>query len=223
MKRINAFFLVVVACLSANFTWANSGHFAVDDASITPGGNCSMDSWVSRVDSVNMSTVSPKCNFTGGSEWELPLVYDLDSGHMAYMGLNYKTVWWDNARGPALAFDTGFLYDRRTRKFDSYYVNIPASLQVMENVTMHLNGGVRHDRVPSDTYATWGLAATIKTISGPLLIMEYSDNDEHDPLFGFGARFRLGVTQWTLDLGVARDTGPGENIFTIGLNIPRFF
>lgn len=223
MKHIKAFFIAAAAGLGANLAWANGGHFAVDDAGITPGGNCGMETWVSRVRSTNMATVKPMCNFTGGSEWALPLVYDLDSSNLAYMGLNYKTIWLDSARGPALAFDTGFLYDRQNREFDNYYINIPASLQVLENLTMHLNGGLRHDRAPRDTYATWGLAATVKTVNGPLIIMEYADDDRHDPLVGIGARFRVGATHWTLDLGVARETGPGENIFTIGLNIPRFF
>jgi len=223
MNRIKAFLITAAAGLGANLVWANGGHFAVDDASIMPGANCGVETWVSRVRSTNIATVNPQCNFTGGSEWALPLVYDLDSSELAYMGLGYKTVWLDSARGPALAFDTGFLYDRQNREFDNFYINIPASLQVLENVTMHLNAGVRHDRVPRDTYATWGLAATVKTVNGPLLIMEYADDDQHDPLVGIGARFRIGATHWTLDLGAARETGPGENIFTIGLNIPQFF
>ncbi|MDQ2077173.1 hypothetical protein [Marinimicrobium sp. ABcell2] len=223
MKHIKVLCLAAAACLGANLAWANGGHFAVDDAGIAPGGSCGMESWISRVDSTNTATLSPMCNFTGGSEWTLPLVYNLEGSELAYMGLEYKTVWLDTGRGPALAFDAGFMYNRLARDFEEYYINIPASFQALENLTLHLNTGARHEPDARDTYATWGLAATVKTVNGPVLIMEYSDDDRYDPLIAAGARFRVGATRWTMDLGVAHDTGPGDNIFTIGLNIPRFF
>src|SRR5690625_7057305 len=98
MNRIKAFLITAAAGLGANLVWANGGHFAVDDASIMPGANCGVETWVSRVRSTNIATVNPQCNFTGGSEWALPLVYDLDSSELAYMGLGYKTVWLDRDR-----------------------------------------------------------------------------------------------------------------------------
>jgi hypothetical protein len=223
MKHLKVLCLVAAACLGANVAWANGGHFLVDDAGISPGGSCGLETWVSRINSTNLATLSPFCNFTGGSEWTLPLVYNLEGTELVYMGLEYKTVWLDTGRGPALAFDTGVLYSRIAREFEEYYINIPASFQLLENLTLHLNAGGRHDRADRDTYATWGLAATVKTVNGPVLIMEYADDDRHDPWIAAGARFRVGATRWTLDLGVARDTGSGDNMFTIGLNIPRFF
>src|SRR5690625_5388330 len=69
MNRIKAFLITAAVGLGANLVWANGGHFAVDDASIMPGANCGVETWVSRVRSTNIATVNPQCNFTGGSAW----------------------------------------------------------------------------------------------------------------------------------------------------------
>src|SRR5690625_6423920 len=111
MNRIKAFLITAAVGLGANLVWANGGHFAVDDASIMPGANRGVETCVSRVRSTNIATVNPQCNFTGGSEWALTSVSDRDSSGLADMGSGYNTVWLASARGPALAFDTGFLSD----------------------------------------------------------------------------------------------------------------
>lgn len=223
MNKRSGVFLFGLALVSSGPVWANSGHFAVDDAGIIPGGTCGLETWVSRMDSVNVATLNPSCNFLGGAQWSLPLTYNLENSELTHMGLEYKTVLWDSGRGPALAFDAGVNYSRVASQVQEYYINIPASFQTLENLTLHINVGAIHDRPASDTFAAWGLGATVKTVNGPNLIVEVADNDRDDPWVGAGARFGIGASHWTLDLGVARDTGPGENIYTLGLNSPSFF
>ncbi len=203
--------------------WANGGHFNVDDASITPPKVCELETWLSRDDTATVGVLNPACNFTGAAGWSLPLSYDLSSDQALGLGLEYKTVWLDTGSGPALAFDAGFNYSLVTDEIDQVYVNLPISLQVLENLTLHANLGGRHSRPEDQSYGTWGLAATWTTINGPKLIAEVADNHRQEPIFGIGARFGLGTTRWTMDLGAAHNSNSEENTYTLGLNIPRLF
>lgn len=222
MKYLYAPALTVLTLVSAH-CWANGGHFNVDDASIAPPGACQLESWLSRDDSATVGVLKPACNFTGGAEWSLPISYDLSNDEALGLGLKYKTVWLDTGSGPALAFDAGFSYSLVTDEVDQVYLNLPISLQVLENLTLHANLGGLHDRVADENYGTWGLAATWTTINGPKLIAEVADNHREEPIFGVGARFGLGTTRWTMDLGAAHNSNSEENTYTLGLNIPRLF
>ncbi len=215
-----------IACLwlAAAGASANGGHFLVDDAGIIPPQSCELESWVTRADPVTHATVAPGCNFTGGSGWTMPLEYNLSNDDLTAIGLEYKTVLWTSRSGPALAATGGLRYSRTTSELDTYYLNIPLSFQPMDSLTLHVNGGVEHDRVLDDTYATWGLAATVKPVTGPVWIVEMYNNDvRQDPIIAGGARMNIGSTRWTLDLGLARDTQLDETAYTLGINIPRLF
>jgi len=202
---------------------ANGGHFMVDDAAIAPPRTCQLETWVTRQSPETTMTLNPACNITGGSEWSIPIEYDTVNSETRAMGLEYKTVLFHPNRGPAIAVSGGAMYQRAESAVRDVYLNVPVSWQIIDPLTLHLNGGVMHDRALDDTYATWGLAGTLKTISGPVLIAEYTDNDRYDPTYGLGARFTIGSTRWTLDMGVARDTHLEETAYTLGINIPRLF
>ncbi len=215
-----------IACLwlAATGAFANGGQFLVDDASIIPPQSCELETWVTRADPVTRATVSPGCNFTGGSGWTMPLEYNLSDDDLTAIGLEYKTVLWTSRSGPALAATGGLRYNRAASELDTYYLNIPLSVQPVDSLTLHLNGGVEHDRLLDDTYATWGLAATLKPGVGPVWILEMVDNDSRqDPIIAGGARMEIGSTRWTMDLGLARDTQLDETAYTLGINIPRLF
>jgi hypothetical protein len=126
-------------------------------------------------------------------------------------------------QGPNIAWSVGGNYNLSDDRVQDIYLNLPVSLQVAESVVMHLNAGVLYDRFDRETYGTWGVATNIKLADGPLLIAEVAGDNEHDPVIGAGLRFHVGATSWTLDLGISRDTGPGKNSYTIGLNIPSIF
>lgn len=214
----------ICLALTAGNAAANGGHFRVDDASITPPQSCELETWVTRVDPVTRGTVSPGCNITGASAWTVPLEYNLSDDELSAIGLEYKRVLWSSRSGPALAATGGLSYNRVSSELDTYYINIPLSFQPMDSLTLHLNGGVEHDRPLDDTYATWGLAATFKPVTGPVWILEMYDNDRRqDPIIAGGARMNIGSTRWTLDLGLARDTQLDETAYTLGINIPRLF
>ncbi len=204
-------------------SWANGGHFKVDDAAITPPGVCQLEGWLTRNDAITAGVLKPACNFGGAADWSLPVSYDLSSDEALGVGLEYKTVWLDIGGGPALAFDAGFNYSLVTNEVDQLYVNLPISLQVLENLTLHANLGGLHDRLEDQDYGTWGLAATWTTINGPQLIAEAADNHREEPIFGIGARFGLGPTRWRLELCAAHNSNSEENTYTLGLNIPRLF
>ena len=216
--------LAAASILMAVKAGANGGHFLVDDAATTPPQTCALETWVTRMDPTTRATVAPMCNITGASEWKLPLEYNLSNDELTTIGLDYKRVLWASRSGPALAGSAGFRYNRVTSEMDTYYLNIPLSFQPMDSLTLHLNGGVEHDRPLDDTYATWGVAATFKPVTGPIWILEMYDNDRRqDPIIAGGARMNVGSTRWTLDLGLARDTQLDETAYTLGINIPRLF
>lgn len=218
----------LVAALCSTALWslpasANGGHFQVEDSSLIPPQSCSLETWGTREEPNTTWVTNPTCNFTGGSDWSLPVTYDVERDDIASVGLEYKRVLLNTGSGPALALMAGGQYQRATEEVDELFVKIPLSFQPMDMLALHVNGGVLHDRPADETYATWGLAATVKTISGPVLIAEMVDDDRREPLYGLGARFNIGSTRWTLDLGVSRDTQVDETAYTLGLNIPRLF
>ncbi|MGD8174388.1 hypothetical protein [Marinimicrobium sp. ARAG 43.8] len=203
---------------------ANGGHFMVDDASIAPPSNCELETWVTRLDPNTVATAVPTCNFTGASEWSMPVRYNISDSETEAVGLQYKRVLWSTSSGPTLAVSAGTQYSLLSDEFGKFYVNLPLSVQPLENLTVHFNGGLTHDRVLDDTYANWGVAATLKPLTGPVWILEMADNEwRSDPVFAAGARMPIGSTRWTLDLGVARDTQWDETAYTIGINIPNLF
>lgn len=203
---------------------ANDGHFMVDDASITPPQNCKIETWYTHADPVSRAVASPACNFTGGSDWTLPVTYNNETNEVSDIGLEYKTVVWTSRSGPALALAGGANYHRSSSELDRYFVNVPLSFQPMDSLTLHLNGGVEHDRLIDETYGTWGLAATLKPVVGPIWILEMADNDwRRAPIYAAGARTTIGSTRWTLDVGLAHDTQLEETAYTVGINIPHLF
>lgn len=221
--RLSLILLSVSLCASVP-AGANGGHFRVDDASVTPPHNCELAGWASRRDDASFATLEPSCNFTGGSGWSLPMEFSLETDELATLGLEYKRVLWNWDSGPALAAVAGTEYDRPASELDTYYAYVPLSVQPMDSLTFHLNGGVEHSRMEDDTYATWGLAATFKPVRGPVWIVEAIDDDRRaDPTYAVGLRTGIGSTAWTLDLGVARDTQFEETTYTLGINIPRLF
>lgn len=226
VKLFRPLSIVTAALVSLCFSplaAANGGHFMVDDAAITPPRTCQLEIWGTRQSPDTVMTLNPACNILGGSEWSLPVEYDTVNSETRAVGLEYKTVLFNRSRGPAIGVSGGAMYQRANSSVSEIFVNVPISWQITDPLTLHLNGGALHDRELDDTYATWGLAGTLKTISGPVLIAEFSDNDRYDPIYGVGARFTIGSTRWTLDMGVSRDTHLEETAYTLGVNIPRLF
>ena len=210
--------LLSIQCL------ATGGQFLVDDARIVPPQSCELETWFTSDSPDRIWTTSPGCNFTGDSGWTLPVEYDLRTDDTRAIGMEYKRVLWASGSGPALAGTAGLRYDRAAGELSTYYLNVPFSFQPADSITLHVNGGVEHDRLLDDSYATWGLAATIKPVTGPVWIVElFDDETREDPIFAAGARMHIGSTRWTLDLGLARDIQRDETAYTVGVNLPRLF
>lgn len=216
--------ILCCAALSGALAQANGGHFQVDDASVTPAKQCQLSTWISRHSPDTDWTLEPGCNFTGSSAWYLPMEYSLERDELHRIGLEYKRVLWNWTSGPAMAGLLGTEYSRQAEELDTFYAKVPLSFQPLDNLSLHLNGGVEHSRVLDDTYATWGLAATIKPVHGPIWILEATDNERRrEPIYGLGWRTNIGSTTWTLDFGVQRDTLHEETTYNLGINIPRLF
>ncbi|WP_111640729.1 hypothetical protein [Marinimicrobium alkaliphilum] len=217
-KRLMGPLLLALTPLTAS---ASGGHFLVDDASIVPRGTCELELWATRSSPTTWGTLSPGCNFMG-AEWSMPLVYNFQSDEFDSVSIERKAMLYRPLRGPAIAFSLGAEYSLSRDGLDAVYANVPVSFHLSESVVLHLNGGVEHNRVLEDTYLTYGAALNIR-LAGPRLIAEVYNEEEGDPIVAAGLRYHIGSTSWTLDLGVAHDTGPGDNHYTLGLNIPSLF
>ncbi len=227
MKCVRAWGISVASLLASlvysGSAVASGGHFFVDDAALMRAGSCQLETWVTRTRPEETLYFTPMCNVTGGFELSLPFVYSLSGDDLTHVGMEYKTVFYDRGRGPAFAFSAGGLFDLNEDDVSDVYINLPMSVQLVDQVVFHANIGLRHDNLRSDTYTTWGLASSVRLPAGPQLIAEVGGDREHDPLIGFGVRFGLGGSRWTLDLGIRRDTGTDRNSYTIGLNSPAVF
>lgn len=218
IKRLAGIFGVALAPLTAS---ASGGHFLVDDASIVPRGTCELEMWATRSSPTTWGTLKPGCHLLG-AEWSMPLRYNFRTDEFDAVGLERKAMLYRPLRGPAIAYSFGAEYNLSRDGLDRFYANLPISFHLTESVVMHLNGGVEHDRIEEETYLTYGAALNVR-LAGPRLIVEFYNQEDGDPIVAAGLRYHVGSTSWTLDLGVAHDTGPGDNHYTLGLNIPSLF
>ncbi|MDP4529091.1 hypothetical protein Q3O59_08615 [Alkalimonas delamerensis] len=201
---------------------ANGAHFLVDDADITPPGECAVETWFQRASvggaSFHGLEVQPMCSTRNGWEIALPLAYNTSDSELAGYGLELKTMLSTDFYGGALALSFGVMRDHQESEFEGGFINVPYSAEISDAVMLHVNLGVEYDKFESDWNPTWGLASTFTVHERLDLIVETAGVGSDSPAAAVGFRSALN-DRIELDASYARDFEDKVNVLTIGLNI----
>ena len=218
-----------VLVFTAPAAHANGGHFLVDDADITPAGECAMEIWgqrasasaPERVDQPSASHVmvaQPMCSTNNGWEVAVPFEYSTSDSELAAYGLELKTMLSHNLYGGALALSFGVMRDHQANDYEGGFINLPYSYPVHDDLVLHINTGAEYNNFDDEWNATWGLATTF-TVSDRLdLIAETAGVGSDSPAAAFGFRTVLN-NNFELDASFGRDFEVRSNIVSVGLNV----
>lgn len=215
--------------LGAQPAIANGGHFLVDDADITPAGECMIETWVQRAsagaqDRVDQPSAShvwaaqPICTTQNGWEITVPFEYSTSDSELAAYGLELKTMLSTDLYGGALALSFGVMRDHQESDFEGGFINIPYSRPLNDTVMIHVNVGTEYDNFESEWNPTWGLATTFTVYDRLDLIAETSGVGSDSPAAALGFRTVLN-DRIELDASFGRDFEVRSNIVAVGLNV----
>ncbi|RUO26886.1 hypothetical protein CWE09_09405 [Aliidiomarina minuta] len=226
---LSAAFAAGFAVFASQPVMANGGHFLVDDADITPPGECMLETWFQRasagapqrVDQPNAShswVAMPICTTQNGWEVSLPVEYNTSDSELAAYGLELKTMLSTNLNGGALALSVGVMRDHQESDFEGGFINLPYSYPVNDALMVHVNVGTEYNNFDSEWNPTWGLATTFTVNERLDLIAETAGVSDDSPAAALGFRTVLN-DRIEFDASFGRDFEVRSNIVTIGLNV----
>ena len=215
--------------LSMKPAHANGGHFLVDDADITPPGECMVETWgqrasagaQDRVDQPNAThawVAQAMCTTQNGWEIAVPLEYSTSDSELAAYGLELKTMLSTNLYGGALALSFGVMRDHQESDFEGGFINLPYSYPLNDTLMVHVNVGTEYDNFESEWSPTWGFATTVTVNERLDLIAETAGVGSDSPAAALGLRTVLN-NRIELDASFGRDFEVRSNIVAVGLNV----
>lgn len=209
--------------------FAAGGHFLVDDADITPAGDCQLESWFQRASSGTHDRVDqPSAEHAWVAQsmcstrnfWEVatPVEYNTSDNELAAYGLEVKTMMPIQLLEGNLAFSAGIMRDHQESEFEGGFINIPYSRALNERFKMHFNLGTEYNQADSEWSPTWGAATAFRLHDRIDLISEAAGVGSDSPSAALGLRSQLSSAV-EFDASFGRDFEVRSNIFSIGLNM----
>ncbi len=220
--------LAALAAAAAN-TWA-ARPMVTDDARIVDAKACQVESWVraerhgtSQFWAVPACTPIENFEITAGASMER----SAGDQRMADSLLQFKSMLrplrtndWGLALSLMRTEERGL--EPGGRDAPSYALNAPLSVSLRDDaLVLHLNAGVRHDRVARRAYATWGFGSEIALRDRLQLIAETYGESGQRPFVHGGLRYWLVPDRVQLDttVGSRVRAGSQERWFTIGVRL----
>lgn len=200
------------------FAHANGGHFLVDDADITPRGECAVETFVQRFAGTSGVATAGLCTTQSGWEIGVPVTYNLSDNELSTYGLELKTIATDNLWGGALAISVGVERDNEANAYSGGFINLPYSRSLSSDVVLHVNIGSAYSHAERDWQATWGVASTFTLNEQLDVIAETAGVGSDKPTFAIGFRSAF-ADRFEFDASVGRDLEQRGNVVTLGLNI----
>jgi hypothetical protein len=194
------------------------------------GKQCQMESWVrhDRHGSHEFWAV-PSCNLTGNFEISVGGNQQQQAGtaRLADSLVQAKTVLrplrthdWGLAVSVWRSVERGL--EPGSRDVASHHLNVPVTWSLRDDAwLLHVNAGLREDRVARRTYATWGLGSELLLRDRVQLISEVYGESGSRPLVHAGLRYWLIPDRVQIDTTVGAQTrfGSGGRWFTIGVRV----
>lgn len=202
-----------------------------DDARLTDGGACQLESWLHLHGNQREYWALPACN--PGGNFELTaggaLAYtdgNRESGAVVVQGKTLFKPLETNGWGIGLA--AGYATQPGSGQSGAPYFYIPVSFSLADDrLVIHTNFGHLHERETRQGRLTWGVGGELQTTSRLYVIGESFGQDKGSALFQMGLRY------WVLPGRLQVDTTYGSQIgqiadqhwFSIGLRLitPRLF
>ncbi|MDQ2955011.1 MAG: hypothetical protein M3R18_08785, partial [Pseudomonadota bacterium] len=162
-----------------DWAWAAGGAFAVDDSEIGKPGECKVESWLSvATNSAGdlIASTSPACVVSFGHPVEIGGQFQRtksDGEWGTSAGVKAKTnLFPAGSNKVGLGLSGGVNFDLLTHQTSSYFINVPATLTITEELRLNLNGGWLHERDGKLDWFTWGAGFEWNFIKPLTLIAE---------------------------------------------------
>ena len=225
-----------------NRAWAAGGAFAVDDSETGKPGECKVESWVSVATNAAgdlVASTSPACVVNFGHPVEIGGQFqrtksDREWGTSA--GVKAKAnLLPAGSNKVGLGLSGGVNFDLLTHQASSYFINVPATLTITEELRFNLNAGWLHEREGKLDWFTWGAGFEWNFVKPLMLIAEVygqtgrlqavADGEPPPPNSVRRPRVQAGLRvtpseKLDLDLIYGHNiTGENAHWFTAGLNL----
>ena len=215
--------------LLALLTIAPAAHAArpmvTDDARLTDGGACQLESWLHLHGSQHELWALPACNPGGNLELTLggALAYADSRQESGAAVIQLKTLFKPlETNGYGVGLAVGYAAQPGSSHDANPYFYVPVSFSLADDrLVIHTNLGVTRERENSENRLTWGLGSEIQMSARSYLIAETFGQDKGTPFF------QVGVRHWIVPNHVQIDTTYGSRFdgisehhwFSIGLRL----
>lgn len=224
MKKIAVLSLICIF-LSKNAIAARP--MVTDDARLTKGGSCQLESWV-RVNSNGSELWAlPACNPSGNFEVTLGGALSKVDGQKFTTDIivQAKTIIRELKTND---WAMGFAIGHANHQSDEYpgpngvgstYAYVPISISSFDDkLITHINVGYIHNRKSELDSGTWGVGAEVKTIPNLLYILEAYGDHRSSPYVQTGLRYSVVPDIFQIDTTVGQQLNTEDvNWLSIGL------
>jgi len=197
-----------------------------DDARITDGKACQLESWARRNRDSAEYWALPACNFTGNLELTVggALTQDDAGAHASDAVVQGKTLLRPletNGWGMAMSFGMDRHPDMG-RSGRDWYVNALNSFSLRDDrFIIHTNIGWLREQQSRNDRLAWGLGSETRLVAQTWLIAESFGQNRGAPYYQVGLRHWLWVDRVQIDMTYGNRMGSrsGEQWFSVGLRL----
>lgn len=196
-----------------------SASLFVDDATITPTGQCQVESWTRAYFPVQEFTAVPACNFAN-SEFGLGVSHFTHPKAARYWSVGAKRVFrYVGPQSWGIGVSTGAAWDSSTDRWANWSLNVPVSVALGPNgdLLVHANvGWIKHNGQQGGL--TGGVGLEVAMGDAWTGLAEAHDDRKGTTTTQLGVRRALGDAA-SLDLLVGQDGLDSGPWLTVGFNI----
>lgn len=228
MPLIRSLLALTFAAFSANGWCARP--MVTDDARIVDAKACQVESWVrSERHGTGQAWAVPACTPIENLEITLGGSLERPGGHerLADSLLQFKSLVrplrtndWGVALSLIRSVERGL--EPGTRDAPSHFLNVPLSVSLRDDaLILHLNAGLREDRLSRRSFGTWGLGSELVLRERLQLITETYGESGQRPFVHGGLRYWLVPDRVQIDttIGTRLRAGSAERWFTFGVRL----
>lgn len=218
--------LATLLCLCVITATAHAARpMITDDARLTDGGSCQVESWVHLHGSQHELWALPACNPGGNFELTFGGALAWADGHQesGALVIQGKTLLKPlESNGYGIGFAAGYATQPGSAHTGNPYFYVPVSFSLADDhVVIHTNFGYTRERENQENRLTWGLGSEIQLTPRAWLIAESYGQDKGNPFFQMGVRYWIvpGHVQVDTTYGSRFGAISDQHWFSIGLRL----
>ncbi|MBT9519494.1 MAG: hypothetical protein IV101_01255 [Dechloromonas sp.] len=218
--------LATLLCLCVITATAHAARpMITDDARLTDGGACQVESWVHLHGSQHELWALPACNPGGNFELTFGGALAWADGHQesGALVIQGKTLLKPlESNGYGIGFAAGYATQPGSAHTGNPYFYVPVSFSLADDhVVIHTNLGYTRERENQENRLTWGLGSEVQLTPRAWLIAESYGQDKGNPFFQMGVRYWIvpGHVQVDTTYGSRFGAISDQHWFSIGLRL----